>query len=214
MLYRLFRFDRWALLALAALLALLAVGCRGGGKDASLVDVALSSGDVPADWVSADFGQEDGRDLWKILPELLTVDSEAHLFIRAFQEEDGRHGVATILIETEEAAALPQIGEDEQSLGPLARLLEQQDVLLSPIVLGGDPGTYFAATNAPVPGSLRSRLVRLLDEGLLFSDSVIFVAGPVLAVVTVWYPEKDDPLRDVDDLAGEVERRLQAYLDG
>lgn len=212
--YTLFRFDRWALLTLAALLALLVVGCRGGGTDASLVDVALSSGDVPADWVSADFGQEEGRDLWKILPELLTVDSEAHLFIRAFQEEDGRHGVATILIETEEAAALPQIGEDEQSLGPLARLLAQQDVLLSLTVLGGDPGTYFAATNAPVPGSLRSRLVRLLDEGLLFSDSVIFVAGPVLAVVTVWYPEKEDPLRDVDDLADEVERRLQAYLDG
>ena len=212
--YTLFRFDRWALLTLAALLALLVVGCRGCGTDASLVDVALSSGDVPADWVSADFGQEEGRDLWKILPELLTVDSEAHLFIRAFQEEDGRHGVATILIETEEAAALPQIGEDEQSLGPLARLLAQQDVLLSLTVLGGDPGTYFAATNAPVPGSLRSRLVRLLDEGLLFSDSVIFVAGPVLAVVTVWYPEKDDSLRDVDDLADEVERRLQAYLDG
>ncbi len=212
--YTLFRFNRWALLTLAALLALLAVGCRGGGEDASLVDVALSSGDVPSDWVSADFGQEGGRDLWEILPELLTADAEAHLFIRAFQEEDGRHGVATILIETEEAAALPQIGEDEQLLGPLARLLEQQDVLLSPIVLGGDPGTYFAAINAPVPGSLRSRLVRLLDEGFLFSDSVIFVAGPVLAVVTVWYPEKDDPLRDVDDLAGEVERRLQAYLGG
>ena len=212
--HTLFRFDRWALLTLAALLALLAVGCGGVGQEASLVDAALSSGDVPADWVSADFGQEEGRDLWKILPELLTVDAEAHLFIRPFLEEDGRHGVATILIETEEAAALPQIGEDEQSLGPLARLLEQQDVLLSPIVLGGDPGTYFAATNAPVPGSLRSRLVRLLDEGFLFSDSVIFVAGPVLAVVTVWYPEKDDPLRDVDDLANEVERRLQAYLDG
>ena len=53
--YTLFRFDRWALLTL---LALLAVGCRGGGEDASLLDVALSSGDVPADWVSADFGQE------------------------------------------------------------------------------------------------------------------------------------------------------------
>ncbi len=212
--HTLFRFDRWALLALAVLLALLLVGCRGGGQDASLLDVALSSGDVPADWVSADFGQEGGRDLWEILPELLTADAEAHLFIRAFQEEDGRHGVATILIETEEAAALPQIGEDEQALGPLARLLERQDVLLSPIVLGGDPGTYFAATNAPVSGSLRSRLVRLLDESLLFSDSVIFVAGPVLAVVTVWYPEKDDPLRDVDDLAGEVERRLQVYLGG
>ena len=212
--HTLFRFDRWTLLTLAALLALLAVGCRSGGEDASLLDVALSSGDVPADWVSADFGQEGGRDLWNILPELLTADAEAHLFIRAFQEEDGRHGVATILIETEEAAALPQIGEDEQVLGPLARLLEQQDVLLSPIVLGGDPGTYFAAINAPVPGSLRSRLVRLLDEGFLFSDSVIFVAGPVLVVVTVWYPEKDDPLRDVDDLAGEVERRLQVYLSG
>ncbi len=59
-------------------------------------------------------------------------------------------------------------------------------------------------------GSLRSRLVRLLDEGLLFSDSVIFSSGPVLAVVTVWYPEKDDPLRDVDDLADEVEGGCRA----
>jgi hypothetical protein len=54
----------------------------------------------------------------------------------------------------------------------------------------------------------------LLDEGYLFSESMIFLAGPVLAVVTVWYPEDDEPVRRVEELAGEVERRLRVYLNG
>jgi hypothetical protein len=56
--------------------------------------------------------------------------------------------------------------------------------------------------------------VRLLDDGYLYSDSAIFTIGPVLAVVTVWYPEQEGPFRHVDELASEVAQRLGVYLNG
>jgi len=65
-----------------------------------------------------------------------------------------------------------------------------------------------------VEGSLRSRLVRLLDDGYLYSDSITFSVGSVLAVVTVWYPEQDGPFREVEELVDVVNERLQTYVDG
>ena len=194
-----------------ALVALLAVAC-GGSTIADLDDVALSSRDLPADWVPADFDEVEGRKLFNVLPELLSSNTDARLLLRALEDDEGLRGVATILIQADDVAALPESTESDHVLEPLARLLSQQDALLAPEVLGGDPGAYFAASDLPLPGSLRSRLVRLLDEGYLFSDSAIFTVGPVIAVVTVWYPEQDGPVRELDDLAGEVARRLQAYL--
>lgn len=205
------RRHRWALPMLCALLALLAAACREGGI-ADLKDVAISSRDVPADWIPADFREAEGRGLWDTLPELLTANSDARLLLRAFETESGLHGAATILIQTEEPAALPQSTQSDGALTPLTRLLARQDALLGPRVRGGDPGTYFAASDLPVPGSLRSRLVRLLDDGYLYSDSLIFSVDPVLAVVTVWYPEQDGPFREVEEIAGDVEQRLRSYL--
>ncbi len=207
----LIRRNGWQLATLCALLAVLVVGCRGGGI-AELEDVAITARDVPADWVAADFDQSEARRLWDVLPDLLTENSEARLFLHAVEEEEGQHGVATILIETEEQAALPRPTDGDRLLVPLTRLLVRQDALLGPEVLGGDPGTYFGASDIPLPGSFRSRLVRVLDDGYLYSDSAIFTVGPVLAVVTVWYPKQDGPSHEVDDLASEVAGRLEAYL--
>lgn len=71
-------------------LALAAAGCLGGGGIGELNEVALSERDLPADWVLADFDQAEGRVLWDLLPELLTSNSEAQLFARAFQDEAAR----------------------------------------------------------------------------------------------------------------------------
>ena len=204
----------WCALRIPALLlfaAALAIGCQG--NEHRLADVALSASDVPVGWVPADFNEDDALGLWAVLPELLTSDTEARLFIRAVQEETGLNGVATILIQADEPTALPQEIAGDQTLESLSVLLARQDALLSLPVLGGDPGAYFVASDTPLPGSVRSRLVRLLDEGYLFSDSVTFSVGSVLAVVTIWYPEEDEPFRQVGDLADEVERRLRVYLD-
>ncbi len=208
----LIRCGRWLSLALCALLALLAAGCGNGGGIADLDDVAISSRDVPTDWVPADFDEEEGRGLFDLLPQLLVANSDARLFLQALGDDAGRHGVATILIQTSDPAALPQSTESERLLEPLARLLLRQDALLGPDVRGGDPGTYVAVSDVPVPDSLRSRLVRLLDDQRLFSDGAIFTVGPVLALVTIWYPEQEGPFRELDDLASEVARRLQVYL--
>jgi hypothetical protein len=192
-------------------LSALMAGC-GGGSVHELRDAAITSRDVPADWGLADFGDAEAQRLWAVLPELLASDSETRLFVRALQGENGLHGTATILIETGDPAALPKSTDGERALGPLSRLLAEQDAFLNPDIRGGDPGAYFAVSDVPLPGSLHSRLVRLLDDGYLFSDSTIFSVGPVLAVVTVWYPEQDGPFRQVDELASDVADRLQVYL--
>lgn len=193
-------------------LALAASGCLGGGGIGELNEVALSERDLPADWVLADFDQAEGRVLWDLLPELLTSNSEAQLFARAFQDEAGRHGAATILISTDDPAALPNPAEGQRVLGPLARLLVASEGLWGPPVVGGDPGTYFASSEIPIPGSLHSRLVGLLDDGSLYSDSLVFSSGSVLAVVTVWYPEDEGPFQEIEELAVMVEERLRSYL--
>jgi hypothetical protein len=96
-------------------------------------------------------------------------------------------------------------------VAPLTQLLLQQEALLGPEVLGGDPGTYFALSDEPVPGSLRSRLARLIEDDRLFSDSIVFPSGRLMVVVTVWYPERQGPFRDVEALATDVEHRLSEY---
>ncbi len=203
----------WLAGAIGALLALVVVGC-GGGSSLDLEDVALSSRDVPSDWVPADLSEEGLSALWDLLPDLLASNADARLVVTGLQDESGLHGVATILIQTDKVAAIPQEIRDEGKLAVLSRLLAEQDALLGPPVLAGDPGAYFSGSDVPIPGSVRSRLVRLVDSGYLFSDSVIFAEGPVLVVVTVWYPEEDDPLQEVNVLAGEVEQRLRIYLEG
>ena len=201
------RFLLW-LPSVALTLALAACG----GDSAALDTAALSAHDVPSDWQPAEFEDVGDATLWDTMPDLLTMSSEARLLFDAFESESGLHGAATILIEAAEAAAIPETGGDDQLLTPLTRLLERQDAMLIANVRGIDPSTYFTASNLPLPGSLRSRLVRLVDERYLYSDSSMFTVGPVLAIVTVWYLEEDGPFREVEDLAADIEERLDEYL--
>jgi hypothetical protein len=137
-------------------------------------------------------------------------NSEARLLLRAYEDETGEAGAAVIVIETEAAGALPQEIAGQRVVGPITQLLLQQEALLGPEVIAGDPGTYFALSDDPLPGALRSRLSRLLDEDdRLFSDSLSFSSGRLLVLVTVWYPERQGPFRDVEDLAADVAERLQ-----
>ncbi len=205
--------NRRSLAVLLALSILLTIGCQAA-RPPTLDDAALSSRDVPRDWRPADIEESKGEALWDTLPDLLTVSSDARLILRVFESESGLHGAATMLIEADDPAALPPTIQDDEALAPLSRLLARQDALLIPNPLGGDPGAYFSASDEPLPGTVRSRLVRTLDgDALLFSDSATFTAGSVLAVVTVWYPEAEGPLLDVAALSSDVERKLQSYLE-
>ena len=60
----------------------------------------------------------------------------------------------------------------------------------------------------PVPGTIRSRLIRLMEDGLVHSDSLTFSVGNVMAVVTVWYPEQEGPAEDLAEIASSVQARL------
>ncbi|MEX1254332.1 MAG: hypothetical protein WEE64_08315 [Dehalococcoidia bacterium] len=201
-----------AVLLVAALLAFVAVAVScGGGSAPTLDEVALNDGDVPGDWAPSDFDQERGQALWDVLPELLSANSEARLLLRAYEDDTGNEGAAVIVIEAEAAGAIPQEIAGQRVVEPLTQLLLQQEALLGPEVLGGDPGTYFALSDDPVPGSLRSRLARLIEDDRLFSDSLVFPSGRLMVVVTVWYPEQQGPFREVEDLAADVERRLGEY---
>lgn len=183
-----------------------------GGAAADLADAAISSRDVPEGWLPADLDDTKGQALWDALPALLTEDVDARLILNAFQAESGLHGAATLLIETDDAAAIPAAAQDEAVLGPLGVLLESEDALLLPNPRGGDPNAYFAVSETPLPGSIRSRLIRLMDEELVHSDSLTFSVGNVLAVVTVWYPEQEGPFEDVNEIAASVETRLQSLV--
>ncbi len=133
------RFLLCTLWLLAACLPVLvfASGCLGGGGVDELSEVALSERDLPDGWVLADFDQAEGRVLWDLLPELLTSNSEAQLFVRAFRDEAGLHGVSTILISTDDPAALPDPAEGQRALGPLSQLLVAGEALWGPPVVGG-----------------------------------------------------------------------------
>lgn len=195
-----------------ALAVMFLVACSSSGSAIDeLSNIALSDGDVPNNWQAADIDEVSGRPLWDIVPDLISVDSEAQLLIRAYEDEDGLRGVATIVIHADVPGALPQAKNEEDALAPLARLLMEQDALLVSEVLAGDPGAYFSASEFPLPDSVRSRLVRLLDDGYLYSDSVIFSVDSVLAIVTVWYPEEEGPFRDLEELAEVVEQRMRDF---
>ena len=185
-----------------------------GGAAADLEDAAISSRDVPEGWLPADLDDVKGQALWNALPALLTEDVDARLILHAFEAESGLHGAATLLIETDNAAAIPEAAENDDVLGPLSQLLESEDALLLPNPRGGDPKAYFAVSDTPLPGSIRSRLIRLMDDELVHSDSLTFSVGNVLAVVTVWYPEKEGPIEELNEIAGRVETRLQSLVTG
>ena len=202
---------RIPLLATIVAFLTLAAACGGGGGGAAGLEGVLTASDVPSGWAPADFDEAQGRALWDALPALLASNAEARLLLQAFEDESGTSGAAVIFVEADETAAIPATTGDQRVTAPLARLLTEQEALLGPDVRGGDPGAYFTANDVP-PGSLRSRLVRLLDDDYLYSDSIVFSSGPVLAVVTVWYPEDDGPFRDVEELAADVESRLREYL--
>ncbi|MCI0777571.1 MAG: hypothetical protein J4N95_05275 [Chloroflexi bacterium] len=185
-----------------------------GGAAADLEDAAISSRDVPEGWLPADLDDVKGQALWNALPALLTEDVDARLILHAFEAESGLHGAATLLIETDNAAAIPEAAENDDVLGPLSQLLESEDALLLPNPRGGDPKAYFAVSDTPLPGSIRSRLIRLMDDELVHSDSLTFSVGNVLAVVTVWYPEKEGPIEELNEIANRVETRLQSLVTG
>ena len=148
--------------------------------------------------------------MWDALPALLAENADARLILDVFAAESGLHGAATLLIETDNAAAIPEAAKNDTILGPLSVLLNSEDALLLPHPRGGDPKAYFAVSETPLPGSIRSRLIRLMDYDLVHSDSLTFSVGNVLAVVTVWYPEEDGPIQDLNEIAASVETRLQA----
>jgi len=202
---------RPVLVTLFAVVTLAVLSACGGGS-AGLEDAAISSSDVPAAWIPSELDDAKGQALWDTLPLLLTKNSAARVVIHAFEAESGLHGAATMFIETDDATVIPTAAADDEVLGPLSLLLISEDALLLPDPIGGDPNTYFAVSELPVPGSIRSRLVRLIDDDLVHSDSLTFSVGNVLAVVTVWYPEEEGPAEDLSEIASTVEARLQALV--
>ncbi len=148
--------NRFNLAILSGILIVSALSACGGVA-ADLEDAAITSRDVPKGWLPADLDDTKGQALWDALPALLTEDVDARLILQAFEAESGLHGAATLLIETDNAAAIPAAAENEDVLGPLSLLLEREDALLLPNPRGGDPNAYFAVSETPLPGSIRPR---------------------------------------------------------
>ena len=118
------------------LLSLLVMANRSGARIVQerkeLDHVAISVDDVPANWVAIDLNSSQVESLWSLLPDLLTVKSEATLHLSGFESADGIVGASTILIQTDSPAALPNDVTANDVLGPVARLLRRHNMLLVP----------------------------------------------------------------------------------
>lgn len=145
--------------------------------------VAISVDDVPANWVAIDLNRSQLESLWSLLPDLLTVNSEATWLLSGCESADGIVGASTILIQTESPAALPN------------------DVT----------GVYVTVTNLARPGSLRSRQVHRFSHGHLYFDSLVFSSERILAIVGGWDREQQVPAIDLVSLERLVEERLGVY---
>jgi hypothetical protein len=195
----------WALL-LALALMVLAGAC--GGSDDGLAAMAIDESDVPEQWQPVDLPEGGVQAIWDTLPAVLRSNADARLFVSAYRRDDGLAGAASVLVAVDDPSALPEDVTDQTASAALSSLLNAHEAMLSPDVVGGDPGTYVAAADEPVAPALKSRLVRLLDNDRLLWDSLVFREGDVLVVTTVWYTQKEGPYSPVEDVATLVYDRL------
>jgi hypothetical protein len=198
----------WALL-LALALMMLVTACGGSG-DGGLAAMAIDDADVPSQWQPVDLPEDGVQAIWDTLPAVLRSNADASLFVSAYRRDDGLAGAASILVTVDDASALPDDVTEQTTSAALSSLLNAHEAMLSPEVVGGDPGTYVAAADEPVAPALKSRLVRLLDNDRLLWDSLVFRGGDVLAVTTVWYTQKEGPYSPVEDVAALVYDRLSS----
>lgn len=202
-----------ALLTMAVLVAL-AGACSAAPSDEgfSAPRALLSDQDVPSGWAAVS-PDEFPFSLPSPLLDLLFAESTVSGAFSVFRDSSGLRGAATLVVLNEAHQAFLTDRVNVDRLKEVAPLIAEQERLARLTAGGAGVPIHFALTDLPREGSLRSRSVLEGPSGeLVFSDSILFSEGPVLATVTVQFLEKEGPFRPVEDLAVTVHQRVLEQL--
>lgn len=202
-----------ALLAGSMVVILLRGGSGGYADDGfSAARAGLSTQDLPPGWTVVppeEFPFSAHSPVIALLAEEATINGA---FI-TFRDPSGLQGAASLVALNEDSGLLPISEINTERLDELVPLIAEQERLARLALGPADAPVHFAATDIPREGSVRARSVLLTPSGgFLFSDSVVFSEGPVLAVVTVQFLEDEGPFTTVEELAATVHERILAEL--
>jgi hypothetical protein len=212
-----------AVLVLVAVFAGLLVGCvlvillrgrLGGPADDgfSAARAGLSTRDLPSGWTVVP-PEEFPFSPHSPVVELLATESTTNGAFITFHDTSGLRGATSLVALSEDGwpSLVPEM--DTERLHELVPLIAEQERLARLALGPADAPVHFAATDIPREGSVRARSVLLAPSGgFVFSDSIVFSEGPVLAVVTVQVLEDDEPFSTVEDLAETVHERILSEL--
>lgn len=202
-----------AALTMAVVVAL-AGACSGASSDEgfSAPRALLSAQDVPSGWAAVS-PDEFPFSLPSPLLDLLFAESTVSGAFSVFRDSSGLRGAATLVVLNEAHPVFLTDKVNTDRLKEVAPLIAEQERLARLTAGGAGVPIHFALTDLPREGSLRSRSVLEGPSGeLMFSDSILFSEGPVLATVTVQFLEKEGPFRPVEDLAVMVHQRVLEEL--
>jgi len=214
------RGRRRLLLALLAIELVLLVGlvvtvfvrARGGGDEFVARETLLAEGDLPSGWVPVEATAYPYMTNSPLILLLLEEETVAGAF-SAYRDPEDSSTVATYVVFRPNEPLTLQTGDDDRTLGTVAPLVAELERLARQRLGGALPELFFAATDVPIPGSLRGRsLAPPTGEGVQ-SDSVLFATGPVLALVVVEHPRDTEPFQPVEELARVVYNRVLQQLD-
>ena len=199
-----------ALLVSLGLTAL--VKAKAGAHEFTARDTVLAAGDLPSGWVPVEAVAYPYMTNSPLLRLMLENETVAGAF-SAYRDPQDSSTVATYVVFRPDKPPTLHTGDDNRTLETVTPLVLELERLARQRLDGGLPELFFAATDVPVPDSLRGRsLAPPTGEGVQ-SDSILFVQGPVLALVVMEHPRGEEPFQPIEELAQIVYGRVLQQLD-
>ena len=187
------------------------VRARAGGDEFVARETLLAEGDLPSGWVPVEAAAYPYMTNSPLLRLMLENETVAGAF-SAYRDPEDSSAVATYVVFRPNEPLSLQVGDDDRTLETMTPLVVELERLARQRLGRASPELFFAATDVPIPGSLRGRsLAPPTGEGVQ-SDSVLFATGPVLALVVVEHPRGEEAFRPVEELAQLVYSRVLEQL--
>jgi hypothetical protein len=197
---------------LVSLVVTVLVRARAGGDEFVARETLLTESDLPSGWVPVEAAAYPYMTNSPLIRLMLEEETVAGAF-SAYRDPEDSSTVATYVVFRPNEPLSLQAGDDDRTLETVTPLVAELERLARQRLDGAIPELFFAATDVPVPGSLRGRsLAPPTGEGVQ-SDSILFATGPVLALVVVENPRDTEPFRPVEELARTVYSRVLEQLD-
>jgi hypothetical protein len=188
------------------------VKAKAGAHEFVARDTVLTAGDLPSGWVPVDATTYPYMKNSPLLSLMLEKETVAGAF-SAYRDPQDSSTIATYVVFRPDQPLALHTGDDDRTLETVTPLVLEMERLARQRLDGGLPELFFAATDAPVPGSLRARSIAPPTGESVQSDSILFVQGPVLALVVMEHPRGEEPFQPIEELARIVYGRVLQQLD-